>query len=268
MTTSRPKTNGSARLRIWLRRFHRWLGVVLAFFVLLLAVSGIALNHAESWELDRRYVGWSWLLDAYGIEAPPPSASFADGSHRATLLGGRLYFDGVDVAQDVETLSGIAVLDPLALVGAGDRAYILTTAGEFVQSIDLAAELRSPVVRVGKTDGAAVIESGGRLYRSDPDITVFEPWDEGLHEGVRWSSATRPDEAELDALATLYRGRGLTVERVLADVHSGRILVFAGPLLMDLVAIFMIILSISGLIMWRQQIRLESSLERRNGGRR
>lgn len=268
MTISRPKANGSARLRIWLRRFHRWLGVVLVFFVLLLAVSGIALNHAEAWGLDRRYVGWSWLLDAYGIEAPPPSASFVDGDHRATLLGGRLYFNGVDVAQDVETLSGLAVLDPLVLVGSGGRAYILTTAGEFVQSIDLATELPAAVARVGRADGVAIIESGGRLYRSDPDITVFDDWDEGSKDGVRWSSATSPSAAELEALQNLYRGRGLTAERVLADMHSGRILAVSGPLLIDLVAVFMIVLSVSGLIMWRQQARLEASLEKRRNGER
>ena len=268
MTISRPKANGGARLRLWLRRFHRWLGVVLVFFVLLLAVSGIALNHAEAWGLDRRYLGWSWLLDAYGIEAPPPSASFADGGHRATLLGGRLYFNGVDVAQDVETLSGLAVLEPLALVGAGDRAYILTTAGEFVQSIDLGAELPAPVVRVGIMDGVAVVESGGRLFHSDPDITGFEPRDEGPQDAVQWSAATPPTAAELEALQNLYRGRGLTVERVLADLHSGRILAVAGPLLMDLVAVFMIILSVSGLVMWIQQSRLEASLERRRNGER
>jgi hypothetical protein len=266
MTISRQKANGSARLRIWLRRFHRWLGVVLVFFVLLLAVSGIALNHAEGWGLDRRYLGWSWLLDAYGIEAPPPSASFADGSHRATLLGGHLYFDGVDVAQEVETLTGLAVLGPLVLVGSGDTAYILTTAGEFVQSIDLAADLQTTVARVGSIDGAAIIESGGRLYRSDPDITVFEPWNEGSQDDVKWSSATQPDATQLEALRNLYRGRGLTVERVLADLHSGRVLAISGTLLVDLVAVFMIVLSVSGLIMWRQQSRLESSLERRRNG--
>lgn len=268
MTRSRPKASSGARLRTWLRRFHRWLGVVLVFFVLLLAVSGIALNHADAWGLDRRYLGWSWLLDAYGIEAPPPSASFADGEHRATLLGGRLYFDGADIAQDVEALAGLTVMDPLVLVGTSDRAFILMTSGEFVQSLDVAADLPAAVARVGTADGVAVIESGGRLYRSDPDITLFEPWEAGSPDSVRWSSPTPPDAAELEALQALYRGRGLTAERVLADLHSGRILAVAGPLLMDLVAICMIVLSISGLIMWVQHGRRETAAERRNGRRR
>ncbi|HSM29195.1 MAG TPA: PepSY domain-containing protein [Woeseiaceae bacterium] len=268
MTLSKPKADSGARLRIWLRRGHRWLGVVLVFFVLLLAISGIALNHAEAWGLDRRYLGWSWLLDAYGIEAPPPSASFADGGHRATLLGGHLYFDGVDIARDVEALSGLAVLDPLALVATSDRAFILTTSGKLVQSIDVAAELPSAVARVGRAGGVAVMESGGRLYRSDPEITVFEPWEAAPQERIWWSSATSPGAADLEVLQRLYRGRGLTVERVLADLHSGRILAIFGTLLMDLVAVCMIVLSLSGLIMWIQHSRRENGIVRRNGGQR
>ena len=53
----------------------------------------------------------------------------------------------------------------------------------------------------------------------------------------------------MEVLEAAWRGRGLTVERLLLDLHSGRILGEAGPLLMDLVAVFLIVLSLSGLIL-------------------
>ena len=110
MTLSRRQANGNARLRIWLRRGHRWLGVVLVLFVLLLGVSGIALNHASDWGLDRRHLDWPWLLDAYGIQAPAPTASFADGDLRATLIGERLFLDDEEIAEGVTGLAGLATL--------------------------------------------------------------------------------------------------------------------------------------------------------------
>ena len=69
-------------------------------------------------------------------------------------------------------------------------------------------------------------------------------------------------------LRAQYRGRGLTVERVLADVHSGRIFARAGTLIMDAVAVFMIVLSLSGFVLWIQHSRREAELERRSGRRR
>jgi len=255
-------------VRVWLRRGHRWLGVVLVLFVLLLAVSGIALNHASGWGLDRRHLDWPWLLDAYGIQAPAPTASFADGGLRATLLGERLFLDDEEIAQDVAGLAGIATLEPLVLVGTRDTLYVLTTAGELVEAMDMAAGMPGPIDRVGREGERAVVESGGKLYRSDPDITRFAHWDAGPRDGLWWSTATPPETADLEVLQTLYRGRGLTVERVLADLHSGRIFASAGTLIMDAVAVFMIILSLSGFVLWIQHSRREAELERRNGRRR
>jgi hypothetical protein len=268
MTVSRRQVNRGARLRIWLRRGHRWLGVVLVVFVLLLAVSGVALNHASDWGLDRRQLDWPWLLDAYGIHAPAPTASFADGGLRATLLGERLFLDDAEIAQEVAGLAGIAVLAPLALIGTNDTLYVVTTAGELVEAIDTTAALPGSIDRVGRDGRRAVVESGGRLYRSDPDITHFAAWDTSARESVQWSSATLPDAAELEALQALYRGRGPTVERVLADLHSGRIFAAAGTLIMDVVAVCLVVLSLSGLILWVQHSRREAEIERRNGRRR
>ena len=53
----------------------------------------------------------------------------------------------------------------------------------------------------------------------------------------------------MESLKSAWRGRGVTVERLLLDLHSGRIFSAAGPLLMDLVAVFLILLSVSGIIL-------------------
>ena len=63
MSRSSARTNGQTRFR----RSHRWVGTVLVAFVLYLAVTGILLNHSSDVGLDRQYIGWSWLLEAYGM---------------------------------------------------------------------------------------------------------------------------------------------------------------------------------------------------------
>jgi len=154
------------------------------------------------------------------------------------------------------------------LVGAQRMVYVITTAGEFVQAIDVGAELPGPIERVGRAGGRALLQSDGKLFRSDPDITGFESWDIESRDDLRWSAATPPEAAQLETIRASYRGRGLTAERVLADLHSGRIFTITGTVIMDVVALCMIVLSISGLIMWMQHNRREIELERRNGGRR
>jgi hypothetical protein len=251
-------TSGSRRSRHLFRRGHRWLGVSVVVLVLFLAVSGVALNHASDLGLDRRYVGWSWLLDAYGIQAPDPTASYADADQRGTLLGERLFLNGRDTGQRLSMLTGLVVFESLVLATTDRAAHLFTSSGDLVESIDLHAGLPGPIERLGRVGGQAVVESNGQLFRSDMDIAAFELWNGSSPTTIHWSIATPPDAAELAALDVAWRGRGLTVERMVLDLHSGRVLGMPGVLLMDLVALCMVVLGVSGLILANSRYRREN----------
>lgn len=220
MSILRRNGNGLTRLR----RVHRWVGATLLLFVVFLSVSGIAVNHASDFGLDRKYISWSWLLEAYGMKAPAPYA-------------------------------GMVSLEQLVVVGDGQRVHLLLESGELIESIDLGASLPGDIVRVGSAGDRAILDSGGVLFRSNKDVTLFEPWAAGTEHQISWSSEVDPDTAGLEVLQTAWRGQGLTVERVLLDLHSGRILALPGRLLLDLVAIAMIMLSITGLVLSRIRTR-------------
>jgi len=251
MSTSNRAANGlPGRQRF--RRFHRWVGVGILVFVLYLALTGVALNHSVDLGLDRRYVSWTWVLDAYGIEAPAPSASFADGGKRVSLLGERLFLDGRDTGRTATALAGMVALEPLILVGAGHVAHVLTTDGDYVEGMDLRSQLPGAIERVGRTAAGAIIESAGQYFVVDADMTSLGPWD-GAADAIAWSVASPPSADELADLQAAWRGRGITLERLLQDLHSGRIFAGAGQILLDLVAILMIVLSLTGLLMSRRR---------------
>ena len=253
MNRSSNRSNNGLASATWLRRVHRWIGLAALTFVLLLATTGIALNHTAAWRLDETWVDWGWLLRAYGIDAPRPSASFAADGTRATLLGGRLYVDGREIARSIETLAGLAATAGGVAVAAGDELFLLTESGDLVERMDLASASPSPVTRVGVADGQVVLRTGAGLLRFDDDLLNLEPAPDLQQDHVQWSarSAVPPDESA--RLQKLYRGRGITVERLLADLHSGRIFPRFGALLMDLVAVLLIGLAITGLMMWRRR---------------
>ena len=228
---------------------------MLVVFVLFLSITGIVLNHSTDFGLDRRYVAWSWLLDAYGLAMPTPEASFEDSGHRATLIGERLYFDGVDIGQRTSALSGIAVVEPLVLITARDRAHLLTTDGDLVETLDLASVLPGPIERAGRADRRVIIESAGALFISNLEISGFNALDQGAFAEIVWPAGSVPDAGDLLALETAWRGRGLTVERVLLDLHSGRLFALPGRVILDIVGVGMIALSVSGFVLWRRRSR-------------
>lgn len=244
--------NGAAK-RTWVRRVHRWFGLTALVFVLLLSATGIALNHSSAWRLDDTYVVWPGLLAAYGIEAPDPSASFAGGAHRVTLMGGRLYFDGRELARGIESLAGMVATEQLLVAAAGAEVFLLARSGDLVERMDVAAALPRAISAVGLADGRVVVQSGDALFRFDENLLNLEAASPPDTSSVRWSTSSAVPPDELARLEDLYRGRGVTLERVLVDLHSGRIFTRFGALLMDLVAVLLITLSVTGLMMWRRR---------------
>ena len=250
MTKSATQPEEKRRRRKWIRRTHRWLGLWSALFVLLLSVTGIALNHGNEWQLDRRYVSWNWLLDFYGIHAPSPAVSYADRGHRATQLGMRIYFDGLELGRQAQSLTGIAVLGPLTVVTSDSDVFVLTRNGDLVQLIELGQEMSAPIDRLGRMGDRPVVESRGEFLLGDAEVSEFRPWLDPDLAAVTWSVASAAPAEDIEHLQVAYRGRGLTVERVLADLHSGRIVSIGGALLLDIIGVGLILLSVTGLIVW------------------
>lgn len=246
--------NGNALKQQRFRRRHRWLGKSIVVFIVFLAISGIVLNHGDDMGLDSRYVSWPWLLDAYGLEVPEPAASYLAGGRRATMLGERLFLDDREADVSVTRLTGMVAVNPLLVIGDQNRVHVFLETGELVETIDLRADLPGAIDRVGVAGDRVVIESGGLPWRADADAAFFEPWTP-QGKDIAWSDASPPDSDEIAALARAYRGRGVTVERVLLDLHSGRIFGLVGKILVDFIAVVLIILSVSGLLLARLRAR-------------
>jgi hypothetical protein len=239
--------------RPWFRRYHRWLGGLAAFFVLLLAVTGVALNHGNSWKLDRTYVPWHWVVNLYGIEAPQPDDSFSSDGRRATLMGGMLFFERIVLAEDVRSLEGIVSTQGIYVLASDSEIILTTPEGELVDRIDLKGVLPGSIQRLGLKDGAAVVQSRGRYYFSDPDLNGFEARPDEPGTGIDWSDASPAPQPLVADLQNHFLGQALTVERLLLDVHSGRIAGTAGVWFMDFIALSLIVLSITGLVQWRRR---------------
>jgi hypothetical protein len=233
-----------------LRRVHRWLGTIAALFVLILSATGIALNHSSDWDLDSRYVSSGWLLDAYGFRAPEIGASFVDRGYRVTLLGGRLYLGEREIAEGVDVLTGLVALDPLLLVTSRQQVLLFTVEGDLVERMSVPSDLQGPVERAGRAGNQAVIAAAGRNYGTDSDVSRFVPLEIPNPTEIDWSVRSAPPASLVNRLKEQYRGRGLSIGRVIADVHSGRVIGILGPFLMDAVAILLIVLSLSGLLLW------------------
>ncbi len=233
-----------------LSRIHRWLGVGSIVFVLLLSVTGIALNHTDDLDLDDRYVHVPWMLDWYGVKVPPVQASFIVEGRRVSLIGERLYYENDELADRITGLVGSVSTPSFIAIATPTDVLLLLRDGTFVERIDIQASLPTEITRIGVSGDAIVLRSGDELYETDENLLAFGPCLEPDSTDIQWSVPSALPGDQLVVLQQLYRGRGLSMERLLLDLHSGKILTRAGPALLDVVGVLLIALSFLGVFMW------------------
>jgi len=231
------------------------MGVSAAAFMLVIAVTGILLNHTVEFGFDHKYIQSGRVLDWYGIEASDELISFPAGSHRITLTGRHLYLDQTQIKGEYHDLTGAVWLNELLVIAAADNLLLLTHQGELIERLRPGDSIPQDIRRLGiDTGGRVVVQSDHALYQPGDDFIRWLRWNRDAST-VAWST---PDAvpAELgSALRKQFRGGILPVERVLLDLHSGRFFGRLGPWLFDSAAVLLILLSLSGSWIWLKSRR-------------
>lgn len=242
--TPAERAGRQRRLRAW----HRRLGLAVAIVIAVVVASGIALNHGHSLGLDRGPVRLDALLDWYGLEAPEDATIFRAGEHIAVLIGDRLYVDGRALPSAIGRLDGVVAAGPLLAVAADGELLLLGPDGALVERIGTAQGAPGEILRLGTAGRQVVLKSPRGLHAGDADFLEWRPLADA--KGVAWSRAGSLDARRLSELRRDYRRHMITLERVLLDVHTGRILGRFGPWIVDLSAVVLLVLAITGFWIW------------------
>ncbi len=244
-------------VRVFMRRWHRRLGIVSAAFVLVLSITGILLNHAASLHLDQRMVNGPLVRTLYTPKPrKAPLASLA-GGHAIVWIDGALYLDGKATGMHVQGLRGAVDAGDYIAVAGPQSMLLFTPDGVFADAM-ARQSLPGPIDRLGLgSDGHLVLRSAGQDWRANAPITAWQPL---AQDGAAWAKVTSTVPKDILAPALrAFAGKGVSAHRVLADVHSGRILGRFGPWLMDAAALVFVVLALSGLWLWVRR--------RKNGSR-
>jgi hypothetical protein len=229
--------------RLWFSA-HRYMGVIVAVFVTVLALTGLMLNHTSALGLDQRFVGSEWLLEHYHITAPEDIRSYHADPNWVSQWGHQLYLDDVYLGSSSHALRGALKTDDLIVLATSAEVWLLTTEGELVERLGSEHGLPTQVVRIGTANnGEIVIDSARGVFSADLNSLQ---WQSHSVAEVSWSTHVALADQLRAGILDTYRSRQLSWERVLLDVHSGRVLGAAGELIMDGAAILLLLLAASG----------------------
>ncbi|HSM69567.1 MAG TPA: PepSY domain-containing protein [Xanthomonadales bacterium] len=240
------------------RRQHRTIGITVSVFVLFMVISGLALNHTNALLLDQQKVTAPGLLDWYGLEAPEQVLDFAVHPQWLSFADSRWYLDGVPVADASDGIGAVAAGDWLLAADAGGL-LILTRQGDVVERQPWSNEQRGRIEALGRAaDGSVAVRTEENIWITDEELLDWSPGPD-RRAAIRWARPANAPEAVRKAIVAAHRGQGISLERVLVDLHSGRFFGRWGVLIYDLFAFALAFLALGGLVLWFRG--------RRNGSR-
>ena len=238
-----------------LKRWHGRMGVLAASFVLLLAFTGLCLNHVTGWGFDRKALRSPALLGLYGMAEASTVLSYPLAEVYISESNGQLFYQAEEIARCEGALVGALALSttsPAQIVVACERELLLfSPTFQLIEKIGVAYGLPVAVKRVGLVDGELLLDTSGGLFVADLKALRWTAKEAGaLSNSSQWSTAEQAPEALKRALAESVDSEAITYERLLLDIHSGRILGGWGVYLVDAMALLFMLLAISGVVIW------------------
>ena len=228
--------------------WHRRFGLVGLLLIVILSVTGIMLNHTEQFKLDESIVESDFLLDWYDLNPKGEPVTYSVGSNTVTQWSGQLFFNASALLTSKEKISGAVVFQDMVIVALNNMLLLLDSDGELVEKLSDINGVRN-IRHIGLKNNAVIVETkSGKTFVADKQIIS---WTAESLKNVNWSAAIVLDADQAEKIKQVYRGKGLTLERIILDLHSGRIFNASwGVYIMDFAAIIMILLGLSGTWVW------------------
>ncbi|MCG9713419.1 PepSY-associated TM helix domain-containing protein [Shewanella insulae] len=237
------------------RPWHRRLGIASALLVVMVAASGILINHSNDFKLDTAHVHQGWLLDHYGIKAPGQLAIYA-AQPLLAASDNLLWLKNKPVLEAQGPLLGAISYGEHYVAIDAQHLYLLDKDGALLEqqgrATGLPQDLRA-LALLPTGDGEQLwLNTATGSYLSDSDLIEWQAAKPLV--AIDWQAPLANEESEAIGhdLSLKARAMHLSWERVLLDLHSGRIVGLPGSLMMDLVALSLIFMAISGLYLWQQ----------------
>ena len=136
--------------------------------------------------------------------------------------------------------------DTIAVLCAG-RLQLFTPAGEKLDDISESLGLPRGAEALALDGEAVLLRTPAGVIAFDPRSFMFSAMSV---EGVAWAAPALAPPIIQRSLLDQYRGSGLSWERLLLDLHSGRLFGSIGVYIMDLAAIALLLIALSGVWVW------------------
>jgi hypothetical protein len=219
--------------------------------MLWMAVTGAALNHSDDIGLPNIPLTFNWLRELYKMPEPSLKSFRADGQWLTQADDRQLFLNAKSIGECRGELVGAEAQAEFLIGICAEELLLLDRNGVILDRINQTHGLPAPLSAASMSAGDLFLASGGASLRADLKQLQFTP----VPSNVAWHAAEKVPAAVRNDIAAAVIGHDLNAERILIDLHTGRLLGFASKWLLDMTALMIIVLSVTGCWLWWRHVR-------------
>lgn len=234
------KISTRRQLRFWLHKWHRRAGLLAALIIILVTLTGLLLNHIATTGLDRLYPQNALILTPYRHALSRPQG-FAVDAQWLWSADGQLRL-GQQVLGDCRQLQGYARGADSQFVDCSSQWLLLDSSNQLLDVLEPSLFSEEPLNAVVWSDGAYQLNIASGWFTLD--LLSYQ-----LTPAALPVERAQPLQFLPPQLAAA-RNESISWQRVLLDLHSGRWFGTWGVWLVDVAALILLFLALSGAWIW------------------
>jgi hypothetical protein len=233
------------KFNLLLHRWHRRIGVMASLFVIWMVISGWLLNHTATLDLAHRTITARAIVTHYGLRGDIPQRAFSAQQH--WLVADELaLLDGKKIDAYIAHPLGMVASNHMLFVATATQLILLSEDGALVDNI---APPLANIEKIGSGCAGVVIVAAQQQLATQ-DGTAWSP----CSGAVTWSRTAVLTAEQKTAVTALFTP-GISLERLLLDLHSGRFFGALGPYFVDAIGLTLVLLTSSGLWLFARHRR-------------
>ncbi len=236
------------QIRKFLMQCHYRLGVIAALFILMLSITGLMLNNSQLLGLSEHSLNSKFLLKSYGIKTPTFVGVNTSKGWVSQLNTSNIYLDLLNIGRCNTSLVGAVMYNEALIIACHNMLLITTLDGEFIEDINTIHGLPDNILNIALSEnGLILLDIGNDIVTADLLNMTFTSAHTKIAENIIWQRiiTSLPTYIE-NKLIAQYKGRQVTLERFILDIHSGSFFGKAGSWAIDAAAVIFIFLAFSG----------------------
>ena len=229
-------------------QWHRILGIVSTLIVAITVITGLILNHSDEFDLSEKRLRSVVVRYFYGHRDPQIASAYSTAHGWVTQLNARVFLDTAEIFRRHTLLVGAVEVHDSLVIAFTDGIVEFDQDFDVVERYGALDEIKTPVRQIGVLAGAPVINTAAGLLRFDMSAGAFEA--ASADAALEWQTSAVLPAALRDELVVNYGGPGVSYEQLLLDLHSGRLFGLTGVIIVDVAAICLLLLAVSGIYLY------------------